>query len=91
MQATGVARTVGTTGRLRNLQRPSWSVADDGRIKITKEEGVFKRKDAQENPKKQDAQEDVKKEGRTRERTGGKLTEAAPPWDCQKVGAVGCN
>ena len=30
VQATGVARTVGTTGRLRNLKRPSWSVAEDG-------------------------------------------------------------
>ena len=45
VQATGVARTVGATGKLRNLQRPSWSVADDGRIK--KEEGDLKRKDAQ--------------------------------------------
>ena len=29
-------------------------------------------------------------EGRTGIRNGGKLIEAAPPWDCQKVGAVGC-
>ena len=45
------------------------------KIRMTKEEGDFKRKDAQENPKRQDTQDDDKREMNKRKilRTRGKL------------------